>query len=213
MSEASLSLPAFRPWVLATSLLSSISSPSGHCTSSQPSINKDQEVEIPISVDGSNSNWPLSLSQVIADGSLKINNAFWFRLLQDDGEEMTLAKAEIYGNHGGSKAKKKTRRITYGACFFGDLYSLSATLYDMRSKNHNNIFHHVLKVHCIGHWIAERRVEYDCTDMHSIGSEGVQFMDFINSPDYIDWPHYYILTQSLTIKFLFNQYGMKGEEK
>ena len=86
-----------------------------------------------------------------------------------------------------------------------------ATLYDVMSKNCNNIFPHVPKVnskttaiHSIGHWIAKRRVKYNCANMPSIGNEGAQFMDFINSPDYIDWPHCYILTQSSTIEFLFH---------
>lgn len=43
--------------------------------------------------------------------------------------------------------------------------------------------------------------------------EGAGFMDLINSPDYTNHPNYYILTQSTTMEFLFNRYGVKGEEK
>lgn len=142
---------------------------------------------------------------------------------------MTPSEEITYGHSGVGKAKKKTRKITYGGKngdnddrpqFFGDLYSLLVELYEMMDKNGEMIFPHVPKTtsktsatHAIGYWIADRRIKYNYTDVHSIGMEGAGFMDLINSPDYINRPNYYILTQSTTMEFLFNRYGVKGEEK
>jgi hypothetical protein len=168
---------------------------------------------------------PVTLTHALCDRRLLVDDARWFKMLQDVGEEMTPAEEITYGNGVGGKGKKKTRKITYGGIdepsrFYGDLYSLSTELFEKLDKLRETHFPHLPKqtskstaVHAIGQWIAKRRIAYCRADVHNIGSDGDGFMRFIDSPNYSESEQYYILTQSTTMEFLFSRYGVKGEEK
>ena len=90
---------------------------------------------------------PVTLTCVLLNRSLLIEDDRWFRLLQDPGEAMTSAEEAIYScaASGAGKQRKKTRKITHGLYFFGDLYSLAAELYEMMDKNREEIFPHLPK--------------------------------------------------------------------
>ncbi len=56
------------------------------------------------------------------------------KLVLDVGQEMTTVEEAVYGHGRGDKPKKKTRKITYGLSFFGDLYSLAAEFLTVAKK-------------------------------------------------------------------------------
>ena len=61
---------------------------------------------------------------------------------------MTSEEEAIYTSAAGGtgKQRKKTRKITHGLYFYGDLYSLAAELYEMMDKNCEKIFPLLLKM-------------------------------------------------------------------
>ncbi len=89
---------------------------------------------------------PVTLVHALCDRQLLVDDACWFKLLQDAGEEMTPAEEVMYSVAG--KGKKKTRKITHGgihgaARFYGDLYLLSVELFEMMNKLRETHFPHL----------------------------------------------------------------------
>ena len=79
---------------------------------------------------------------------------------------------------------------------------MAADIYDRMNANRNITFPHLPKtssktatIHKIGQWIAKKRIRYDQADIHNIGNE-VGFMDLIQSLEYGDRTHFFVLTQS-----------------
>ena len=135
---------------------------------------------------------------------------------------MTSEEEAIYTSAAGGtgKQRKKTRKITHGLYFYGDLYSLAAKLYEMMDKNREKIFPLMPKtssktgaIHVIGQWLADRWIMYNSADIHNIRMEGAGLVRFIHSPDYVGRDQYFILTQSSAMEFLFTRYGVRGEQK
>ena len=161
----------------------------------------------------------VSLEQVLQDATLSIPRERWFELVQDIGDEMTEQEYALYGVRAKGKPKLKTRKISYGNRFFANLYTLSSELYNLLDSRRETTFTRLPKpasktacIHSLGQWIADKRDRYGRGDIHSIGRD-VEFMDLIQSPTYAECDQYYILSQTEVLKYLFEKYGAKGEEK
>ncbi len=68
---------------------------------------------------------PVSLEVVLSDSTIFLNNSHWFKLLQDDGKEMTPNKIRQYLEPSKGKPKKKYKTISHGGYFYQVLYSLA----------------------------------------------------------------------------------------
>jgi len=68
---------------------------------------------------------PVSLEVVLSDSTVFLDNAHWFKLLQDDGKEMTPDKIRQYMEPSKGKPKKKYRTISHSGYFYQVLYSLA----------------------------------------------------------------------------------------
>ena len=67
-------------------------------------------------------------------------------------------------------------------------------------------------IHKIAQWVSKKQIRYDQADIHNIGNE-VGFMDLIQSPEYADRTHFFVLMQSAMWEYVFGIYGVKGEQK
>ena len=122
-----------------------------------------------------------------------------------------------------AKHKKKTRMIAQssasGNFFYSLIYQLAAQIYDRMDAHRIVTFPQLPKtssktatIHKIGQWVAKKRIRYDRADIHNIGNE-VGFMDLIQSPEYEDRAHFFVLTQAAMWEYVFSIYGVKGEQK
>ena len=163
-----------------------------------------------------------SLKDLLCSQAILLNRQELFKLLQDDGIEMTADERESY-LPSNPQPKKKTRFISHatehGAYFLPDIYQLAAVIYDRMDTHRTETFPHVPKpnsksttIHKIGRWIANKRIRYEQADIHNIGGE-VGFMDWIESEEYANRTHYYVLAQSQAWEYFFHLYGPKGEQK
>jgi hypothetical protein len=71
---------------------------------------------------------PVSLEVVLADSTIFLDNAHWFKLLQDDGKEMTPDEICQYMEPLKGKPKKTYRTISHGGYFYQVLYSIAGSL-------------------------------------------------------------------------------------
>jgi hypothetical protein len=69
---------------------------------------------------------PVSLQDVLSDPSAFLDSARWFKLLQDDGKEITRKEVIQYLEPmKGKKPKKRYKNIAHGGFFNPELYSLA----------------------------------------------------------------------------------------
>ena len=149
----------------------------------------------------------LTLQAVLQDVELYLPREQWFKLLQDEGREMTAMEATTYPPDG---RKVKTRMINHGSWFYGELYQLAEALYklldakrDIHFKQLPQAKNKTTTIHQIGKTIASRRLYYLRADLHD--TQG--FDDFILSDEYAAVDGFYILTQSTMLDICFQRYG------
>jgi hypothetical protein len=163
-----------------------------------------------------------SLEEVLCDPNFLFDRREWFNQINDDGTEMSVAEEEQYLPTK-AKHKKKTRMIAQssasGNFFYSLIYQLAAQIYDRMDAHRIVTFPQLPKtssktatIHKIGQWVAKKRIRYDRADIHNIGNE-VGFMDLIQSPEYEDRAHFFVLTQAAMWEYVFSIYGVKGEQK
>ena len=150
----------------------------------------------------------LTLQAVLQDVELYLPREQWFKLLQDEGREMTAMEATTYPPDG---RKVKTHMINHGSWFYGGLYQLAEALYklldakrDIHFKQLPQAKNKTTTIHRIGKTIASRHLYYLRGDLHD-RQEG--FNDFILSDEYAAVDGFYILTKSSILDVCFQRYG------
>ncbi len=100
-----------------------------------------------------------------------------------------------------------------GSFFYTKIYKLAVELYN-KMDLHCMTFPGIPKpssrmgtIHKIGQWIASKWICYKQADVYNIGND-VGFMDLIQRPEYGNFDHYFVLTQSSTWGYLFDLYGV-----
>ncbi len=139
----------------------------------------------------------LPLQAVLQDAELYLPRDQWFKLLQDEGREMTAMEATTYPPPDGRKVK--TCMINHGSWFYGELYQLA----DIHFKQLPQAKNKTSTIHQIGKTIASRRLFYSRGDLHD--KQG--FDDFICSDEYAAVNGFYILTQFTILDICFQRFG------
>jgi hypothetical protein len=67
----------------------------------------------------------VSLEVVLLDHSIFLDNAHWFKLLQDDDKMMTTDEIALYQEPSKGSLKKIYKTIAHGGYFYQVLYSLA----------------------------------------------------------------------------------------
>ena len=84
---------------------------------------------------------PVSLHGVLSDPSIFLDSACWFKLLQDDGQEMTGEEVIQYLEPvKAKKPKKKYTNVAPGEHFYPELYSLAGNVLALLEKKQEEYF-------------------------------------------------------------------------
>jgi hypothetical protein len=142
-----------------------------------------------------------------------MDQAEFFRLLQDPGEEMSDAQKVKFSKNSRSRV---TKRIVYLDKLYPLLYTLSSKLYDVMDNN-RTLFprlqagkNKTAPIHQLGQLIAKTRTPYARSDIHSLPHNDVN-MNLVNSVEHAHRQELFILSQKDVLIACHKQYGKQNE--
>jgi hypothetical protein len=83
---------------------------------------------------------PVTLQELLSDSSAFLDHGRLFKLLQDDGKEMSPEEILTYKEPTTGKPKRKYRTISHGGYFYQELYSLAGDVLALLEKKQLNYF-------------------------------------------------------------------------